>query len=67
MGEEVAKKLWMRWQVRAMKYETALRGIRAAIPDSDGSTLAWWVRNECDKALKEAKIDPDHTAAPADA
>jgi hypothetical protein len=39
-----------------MRYETALRGIRAGLA-GDGSTAAWWARNECDKVLEGVEID----------
>jgi hypothetical protein len=58
----------MRWQVRAMRYEATLRGIRAGLA-GDGSAAAWWAYNECDKALKGAEVDlaDTDTAGPATA
>ena len=64
MGERVAKLLWMRWQVRAMKYETALRGIRDGLKTEQRvNSAAWWAYNECEKALKEAEVVDPVTAA----
>lgn len=54
----MAKRLWMHWQVRAMRYETALRGIRAGLAgERRVNSAAWWAYNECDKALKGAEVD----------
>jgi hypothetical protein len=52
----------MHWQVRAMKYETALRGIRAGLASERRvNSAAWWAYNECDKALEEIERGLDDT------
>lgn len=68
MEAAVAKKLWLAWQIRAMKAEAALRGLRDGLA-GDTSTLAWWVTKECNTALLEAErygTDSDQGTSPVE-